>query len=248
MKDIVSTSICEVLVKELQTRIYEGVYKAGDRLPPERALLQEFNISRGSLREALKQLQMVGLLKIKQGSGIFVSEESAVQGMMEFFNSRLLVSRAEIVELMQVRKLIESECAFLAAKKATNNEIEELEKILQRMESMVNFPESFIKGDVAFHFQIAKMSRNSLFPKILDSIRSLLLNQQRAGLEIGGAIPRACKFHRKIYESVKSRHSRVSSQEMLAHLEDVEENLKIHMKNPRPIKVQEGGDKQDWKL
>ena len=229
MKAIKRVSVSESIVEEIQTQIQKGNCKAGDRLPPERELLEQFGVSRSSLREALKQLEIVGLLEIKHGKGTFVSHDGPVRGMMKFLYSRLLLSKAKVLEFMYVRKIIERESITLLAKKhlwsASPEHIEELGKIIQNMKLSLDNPDRFIEEDIKFHTRIAKMSGNSVFPEILNSIRGLFMEQQTAVVRLPGAAQRAYRYHKKIYNAIKCNDYKSTARIMKQHLNDTEKAI-----------------------
>src|SRR5215813_8997128 len=124
---IKSTRIYEEIVRQVKQLIAEGRLKSGDQLPPERDLAEKFLVSRTSVREALRALESVGLIEIRPGEGTFVREVS-VDALVEPLALVLLSQRAMIEELFEARRLLEPAIAGLAARRATKEEIQEMDR------------------------------------------------------------------------------------------------------------------------
>src|SRR5215212_151118 len=123
--------IYEHIVQRIQALIAEGKLKPGDQLPPERVLAETFRGSRPSGREALGALGMSGLIEGRQGGGTFVRTPS-VDDLVQPLASALLAGKRELVNVLEVREILEPALARLAAERATPEQIAELEAILER--------------------------------------------------------------------------------------------------------------------
>src|SRR5512134_2290152 len=125
-----STRIYEEIVRQIKSMISEGRLKSGDQLPPERDLAEKFLVSRTSVREALRSLQSRGLIEIRAGEGAFVRDVS-VEALIEPLALVILPHREAVGELFEARRLIEPSIAALAARRATREEIAEMDRILE---------------------------------------------------------------------------------------------------------------------
>src|SRR5438477_1312115 len=126
---IKSTRIYEEIVRQIKAMIAEGRLKSGDQLPPERDLAEKFLVSRTSVREALRALESVGLIEIRPGEGTFVKEVS-VEALVEPLALVLLSQREMIGDLFEARRMLEPVIAGLAARRASREEVTEMERIL----------------------------------------------------------------------------------------------------------------------
>src|SRR3989475_331886 len=129
LEPIKSTRIYEEIVRQVKQLIGEGKLKSGDRLPPERDLAEKFMVSRTSVREALRALQSRGLIDIRAGEGAFIRDIS-VDTLIEPLALVILPHREAVGELFEARRLLEPAIAALAARRATREELGEMERIL----------------------------------------------------------------------------------------------------------------------
>src|SRR5216117_3565728 len=128
---IKSTRIYEEIVRQVKQLIAEGRLKSGDQLPPERDLAEKFVVSRTSVREALRALESLGFVEIRPGEGTFVREMS-VEALIEPLALLMFSKREAIGELFEARRLLEPAIAALAARRATPEEVKEMERILDQ--------------------------------------------------------------------------------------------------------------------
>lgn len=155
------------VVDQIQNAIVNGDLKAGEKLPPERELKDKFDISRGTLREALRVLEQKGLIEIKLGVGGGaivrpVSSDPMVESLA------LLIRRQEIelTQLTEFRSGVEANIAFLAAGRCTENDRDALKKLLDEARSHLEVKynwDAFIKTDGKFHQELARISRNPVY-------------------------------------------------------------------------------------
>src|SRR5208337_2445569 len=151
------SKVYQEVAKRLERHIAEEL-KPGDLLPPERQLVQMLGVSRGSVRDAIRSLELMGLLEPRQGIGTVVRSPGATSGNP--LAQALLEKRKMVAELIDVRKMIEPPLAGRAALHATRDEIFEMQDILARQEAKVRCGELGIEEDSEFHYTIALGSDN----------------------------------------------------------------------------------------
>jgi GntR family transcriptional repressor for pyruvate dehydrogenase complex len=224
LEPIRRSRIYEHIVEQIQALIGEGKLRPGDQLPPERALAETFKVSRTSVREALRALEMSGFIEGRQGGGTFVRAPSA-SDLVQPLASALLAGKRELVDVLEVREMIEPALARLAAERATAEQIAELEAVLERQAEKVRRGESYPEEDAAFHHLIAVAAGNPLVLRLLAVIMDLL-HELRAGYLQGGGRPtRSLDGHRRILEAIKRRDGEAASQFTLEHISQVRERL-----------------------
>src|SRR5262249_12450769 len=130
IEPVKSTRIYEEIVRQVKQLITDGKLKSGDRLPPERDLAEKFMVSRTSVREALRALQSRGLVGIRAGEGALIRDIS-VDALIEPLALVILPHREAVGELFEARRLLEPAIAALAARRATRDELNEMERILE---------------------------------------------------------------------------------------------------------------------
>src|SRR5208282_2999698 len=160
------------VAKQLQARIVDKL-KAGDMLPPERELVQKFGVSRSSIRDAIRSLEVVGLLEARQGVGTIVRELSA-DAVVTPVASVLLQKRRVIHELLDARKIIEPALARRAALHASREQIADLQAIVRRQEQKVEQGKIATEEDSIFHYSIALAADNSMMLKLVQVLMDLL--------------------------------------------------------------------------
>lgn len=208
------------ITEQIKDNILRGEWKPGDKIPSENELKDMFGVSRNSVRTALQQLIALGLLTSKHGGGTFVSDLSP--GMyMNSLIPMLMLDKDGLLEMLEFRKVIETESVKLAAMRATAADIAELEDIISQMNSMTADKydtNTFAVADSRFHEVLVRCARNSVLMKVYLIIKEMLLsNQVEIQKLIGPAL--AFKFHPRILAAVKRKDPLTASRIMEEHIQ-----------------------------
>src|SRR5881409_3349557 len=150
----------EQVAEQIQKLVAEGSLKPGDRLPPERELATRFGVARSSIRDAVRTLEVMGILEPRQGTGTVVRDLSA-DSLVVPLASVLTRKREMVAELLDVRRIIEPALAARAARNASEEEVAELAEILRRQEEKMRRGEPAIEEDSQFHYALAVAAGNS---------------------------------------------------------------------------------------
>lgn len=212
------------IVEQISKLIEQGELKPGDRLPSERSLSSALNIGRQSLREALSVLEALGLLEVRHGIGTFVRMDAKANLPTISKESEQLVNP---FELLEARRVIEPEMVSLAAKKATEREIADME---QALEALLN---NSIPGKHAFaldrevHLAFARGAQNEMLYRVMLDITEqmsehLWLSMKEKSLEVSGRDQAYQNEHEEIFTAIKNRDSRKAARAMLTHLKNIE--------------------------
>jgi GntR family transcriptional regulator, transcriptional repressor for pyruvate dehydrogenase complex len=218
---IKSTRIYEEIVRQVKAMISEGRLKAGDRLPPERDLAEKFVVSRTSVREALRALESLGLVEIRPGEGTFVREVS-IDALVEPLALLMVSQREAIGELFEARRLLEPSLAALAAVRATPEEIQEMERILEEQAKEVAGGRTGLSQDARFHAAIGAAAHNRAITRIAHAIMDLLTQSREDSLNTPGRPTRSHEDHRRILTAIRRHDAEAARQAMLDHIEAVE--------------------------
>ena len=159
--------------------------KPGDKLPSERELAEMLQVSRSSIRDAIRGLELRGVVEPRQGAGTIVREASA-DSVVNPFAHALKRRREMVSELLDFRKMLEPPLAARAATHASADEISEMEEILQRQEAKLCHGDAAVGEDAEFHYAIALASGNSVVLKVLDIIMDLLRDTRERSLQVEG--------------------------------------------------------------
>lgn len=193
----------------------------GDKLPAERELAEMLRVSRGSIRDAIRSLELMGLVEPRQGVGTVVCEVSA-ESLISPLTGLLVRQEQHITELLDFRKMLEPSLAARAASRATAEEIAELESILARQEEKIRRGELAIDEDSEFHYNVAVASNNSVILKLLDILMDLLRDTRERSLQMEGRPQKSLTGHRRILAAIKRHDTEGAKVAMRRHIEDVE--------------------------
>ncbi len=222
LEPIKSTRIYEEIVRQIKAMIAEGRLKSGDRLPPERELAEKFVVSRTSVREALRALESLGLVEIRPGEGTFVREVS-VESLIEPLALMVLSEREAIAELFEARRMLEPAIAGLAAARATPDEIQEMERILEEQAKEIAAGHTGLRQDAQFHAAMGAAAHNRAITRIAHAVMDLLTRSREESLNTPGRPTRSHDDHRRILSAIHRRDEDGARQAMLDHVEAVEE-------------------------
>ncbi|GFZ81315.1 GntR family transcriptional regulator [Paenibacillus marchantiophytorum] len=190
------------VVNQLQKKISEGDIKPGEKIPTEPELMQQFGVGRSTIREAVRVLVHAGLLEKKQGFGTFLTAQT---GMQEPLDHRL--RRAEILEVYEVRRMLELEISRLAAERREEHDLEQMRCALdQRLEALEKGDIStYLSSDVKFHLSIAIASKNSVVIDLYRSFTSVLLETSHKLVSVQTVHDPHHLFHESMYQAIKDK-------------------------------------------
>ncbi|MCL2864427.1 MAG: FadR family transcriptional regulator [Lachnospiraceae bacterium] len=174
--------------------------KPGDRLPTEVELVKEFGVSRSTLREAMKVLRAENVVVIRQGSGTFISSDTGVREDalgLSFVDQKNLLRN-----LYETRALIEPHIAGLAAQRATSQDVESLEQLVQEMESMDANSSITAEMDVQFHTAVAKCTHNEVLIRVIPIINESIRRCYAETCDNHESFKRAKRSHRTIMNAI----------------------------------------------
>lgn len=153
------------LATRIAERIDSGALKPGDRLPTELQFAAAYSVSRTVVREAVHQLKSQGLVRSRQGSGVFVTAPPALRALA--FDPKLLESMEAVVQMVELRRVVEGEVAALAARRATRSQLADLRRALAAIDTATDAGQLAVEEDLAFHRAIASATRNPQFLRLL---------------------------------------------------------------------------------
>lgn len=211
-------NVTQLLILRFQEMLREGVLTQGTRLPSERELAAHFNVARSSLRQALKVLEIMGIITPKVGDGSYLNTDtSAVLAVpMEFL---FLLDDTSVEELTELRLLMEPGLARLAAQRATADDIALLRKSVKDLESSSQDRLKLVSSDLFFHRAIFQASKNraasSLFQTIHRAMaKMILVTSQLVELE------HTLSFHKPIMRAIEQRKGDEAAALMQDHILD----------------------------
>ncbi len=198
----------------------------GDKLPGERELAEMLGVSRSSIRDAIRRLEIVGLVEPRQGAGTLVREISTDTLVSPLAN--VIAHRRQLVsELLDFRKMLEPPLAARAATHASTGEIAGMDEILRRQDRKVRAGELAVEEDTEFHYRIALASGNSVVLKVVDVVMDFLRETRSRSLQSEGRPQKSLAGHKRILAAIKRRDAAAAEGAMRQHIQDVE-NMVFH--------------------
>jgi GntR family transcriptional repressor for pyruvate dehydrogenase complex len=179
------STLTKMVVDQIESMISEGDLSPGDRLPSERDLAVQFNVSRTVIREAVAALHAKSLITPMANGGALIrtpSVESVSQSLAMYFNAGPV--ELDYGKVHEVRRLLEIKIAALAASRRTTADIAALESIIQNTASSSLDRHSFAETDIQFHTSLARSTHNELFGLLMDSMSGVMFRVRETGFDI----------------------------------------------------------------
>lgn len=214
-------------MEQLKDMISRGELKQGQKLPPERELAESLGVSRASVREALTALEAIGILDIRPGEGTFVRETS-VSATFAPLAMVLEMEQNSMSQLMEVRRVLETEIAALAVQRATEEDLQNIEVNLNRMKSANTVSEA-VEADLRFHFAIAEATHNSILLRIMNTVADLMHNTFRIRREelFADKGREIISEHEAIYRAIRDRDIDSAKLRMLQHIHNIQAGIEV---------------------
>jgi GntR family transcriptional regulator, transcriptional repressor for pyruvate dehydrogenase complex len=217
-------------IERMRELIESGAWGPGARLPREPDLAERLGVSRNSLREAVRALSLAGILKVRQGDGTYVSSLEPDELLEPTLSATHLLRGRTVLELFEVRRMLEPEAAAIAANRGDTDVIDELRKELDRMMAAGDRAEDLLEADIAFHDVIARAPGNGVLQALL---RNLSTSTVRAQLWHGvldrGALDQARLDHARICQAVAAGDADLARAATLLHVVTSETWLRDHL-------------------
>ncbi|MEH7381196.1 FadR/GntR family transcriptional regulator [Bacillus sp. JJ1533] len=235
-KNFSRASVTDNVVEYIKELIVEGRIVPEEKLPSEREMSERLNISRNTVREAYKILSTLGYVQIKHGSGVFVSSKMKT---IDQWAATFFMKSDQILELFDIRILLESQSVKWVAEFASENQIETLQNHVQK--SLKLFKNKDIKqaapllakADREFHLMLAEFSGNSILHRIMLNLMDMLNEVHKETIDIPGRLYKSIKEHERIVEAIMWKQIAVAESQMIHHLESVREDIISKMNHAR---------------
>lgn len=213
--------IYEQVVLRIQEMLQTGTLGIGDKLPPERDLAQTFQVSRSSIREAIRSLQEKGIVESRRGNGTYIIHTGNI---VEPLAEAVTEQRIYLLQIMEFRQAIEPAMAGLAARNATPEQLGAIAAIIK--EKAPEPPEGNPwEKDIRFHCAIAKASGNPLFEQALYNASTALEETRQAPLQSPERRVQSCSMHKEIFNAIHAGDATLAKECMHMHLQQVHELL-----------------------
>ena len=235
-----NAGVTDDAIERIRELVASGAWGPGTRLPREVDLAKQLGLSRNSLREAVRALSQARVLEVRQGDGTYVSSLDPGELLEPTLSATHLLQGRTVLELFEVRRMLEPEAAALAAQRGDEEVAAALEAELDRMVAAGDSADDLVEADAAFHDVIAHAPGNGVLRALL---RSLSTSTVRARLWHGiaerGALDQAREEHRRIYEAIAAGDADLARASALLHIATNENWLRQHLDPADDVPLEE---------
>jgi GntR family transcriptional regulator, transcriptional repressor for pyruvate dehydrogenase complex len=226
--------INQMISRELLQSIKEGKYLPGQKLPTEMELAAQFGVSRVPIREALSVLSASGVITSKQGGGSYV-ENTPSKALLQGIKIEL-ADIENIKYLFEMRKALEPEAAYLASKRRTPEQLQEMKDILYQLEKeSVDEGKSGMRADIDFHRSIVRATNNPIMIQAIENISELYEKTLRITLQPNTELEHkrrsVFKEHQRIVEAIELEEPELARVQCLVHLKNAEKKLGLFIQD-----------------
>ena len=220
IEPIKKTRVAEGVADQIRLLILEGTFPPGQPLPGERQLAERFGVSRGSIRDAFRTLETIGLLVTRHGQGTF-PQELDVDRLVAPLASVLSYRRDMQDELLDVRRMFEPAVARVAAARMSEADLEDLQRILESQRKKLKSGRSAIVEDTAFHQVLARATGNRVIVSIMATLNDLLVESRKLTLRQKGRPRKSILGHEAVVEALRQRDGDAAAEAMRAHIDQI---------------------------
>jgi GntR family transcriptional regulator, transcriptional repressor for pyruvate dehydrogenase complex len=228
VRPVKKETLAEKSISEIKRLIDSGELTPGSRLPSERDLAGMLNVSRPSLREALRALSFLGIIETRHGNGNFLADSSR-NWPMDPIGILLTLKRGALIDIFEARVGLDVAAAALGAQRRTDQDLATLRKSIRQSKDAMTDPEQFLKYDLQFHKALAAASKNEVIEDLLKKLYRLYFNERvllhrhrdRVGLDLDFNF----SDHEEILQHIEARNSEKAAASMKRHLEKYKDKL-----------------------
>lgn len=209
----------EGIVRQIQDLIAEKHLPPGNRLPGERELAEALSVSRASVREGLRVLDFIGVVEVRPGEGTFVATSPPTPLDPSMYS--ILSERTVLLDLIEARRILEEGIVHLAARRATRDDLKELDRVLRSRGAELAGGRHDVESDLQFHTMLAETTGNLVLVSAMRHLNEMWLQAREKTGRKDTSPQRAWKFHQQILVAVRRRQPAVARRILRRHLEDM---------------------------
>jgi GntR family transcriptional repressor for pyruvate dehydrogenase complex len=226
LKPIPRRSSVDQVVERIRDVITEQKIAAGERLPGELELVEQLQVSRPVLREALARLQGLGLIEIQRGNGTFVASRDRLANCVQLLRTAVTLAPRELLSYAELRAAVEVQAVRQAAERATDEDVSELKRMLKELNS-VDLPyEELLEIDFRFHRRILQAAGNELMQNLMEVIYEFVVTQMAQTTPSPRENKLGRRLHREIVTAIADHDPDAAERAMREHMEVVLSRLK----------------------
>ncbi len=218
----------------IRTHIQKQNLSVGDRLPSEADLIKDHQVSRTVLREAIKRLESIGLIQVRERQGMFVGDQDNLASCLEFARSAMAIAPRDLVDFGELRGALECWSARQAAERATFEQVAELEKLVEEMDPKFNDYEESIQCDFEFHHKLAEIANDSLISSFMKELQHIVLEVMLQNDPHPRSIDLSHELHASVVEAIRKGDPDAAEEAMWKHMEQSVELLEASARPGKP--------------
>ncbi len=218
--------VAEEVADRIRTLILDGTFPQGQPLPSERVLTERFGVSRGSIRDAFRTLETIGLIETRHGRGTF-PRELTVDRLVAPLASMMTFQHDLQDELLDVRRMFEPAVARVAATRATDEDFADLQRILDAQHRKLKKGQSAIVEDTEFHAALARSTRNRVIVSLMATLNDLLVESRKLTLRQKGRPAKSVEGHEAVVAALRRRDADGAARAMSNHIDQIDD-LQLH--------------------
>ncbi len=218
--------VAEEVADRIRTLILDGTFPQGQPLPSERVLTERFGVSRGSIRDAFRTLETIGLIETRHGRGTF-PRELTVDRLVAPLASMMTFQHDLQDELLDVRRMFEPAVARVAATRATDEDFADLQRILDAQHRKLKKGQSAIVEDTEFHAALARSTRNRVIVSLMATLNDLLVESRKLTLRQKGRPAKSVEGHEAVVAALRRRDADGAARAMSNHIDQIAD-LQLH--------------------
>lgn len=230
-------SLPDRLSIEIEKLIMGGILEVGAKLPAERELAESLGVSRVSIRQALRELEMRGMIDRRPGRGTIVLSATMSNESGATIAAALASENRDIADIMELRAMIEPSIAALTAARATARDIAQLQDLVDEMSDSVSTTK-YAELDRSFHHAIAQYTHNPLLSMLTEQIATLIAPSRKSALQTKQRRQNSTQEHQRILRAIAAKDSQAAEREARAHLDSVTREI---LKVDTPARVMKAG-------
>ncbi len=227
MEQIHYISPSQAVFEQLSDNIYNGIWRPGEKIPSESVIMRTTGASRAAVREAVKRLEGMGLIVVKRGDGSYVSRMDP-ETYLRSVAPVLCMQDIDYRSLQEYRYLTEPQIAYMAAKRASEEEISQMTEIIRIQREQIDDTPTYIEKDLEFHHFLAACTKNKALQSVHETVSGML--DYAISRAIEAHEKNGVKYHERIIEAIRERDPAKAEQRMKEHIlanltEEERENL-----------------------
>jgi GntR family transcriptional repressor for pyruvate dehydrogenase complex len=231
-------SLADSLADQLLQGIIDGRYPTNDPLPPEADIAKEANVSRLTVREAVKTLRAKNIVRIHRGRGTFTNPPDRwtdLEALVRAISAQAPALAGVVPErLIEARRVIETGAAELAATRRTSHDLERLEAHINQMQAAADHGDvdAFVTADLAFHQTVLDAANNAFIAALLEPLSRLLIPARRQTSEVADIRRHAIDHHRTVVDAIRSGNAENARRAMHGHIDQTSRDLRTYVLKP----------------